>query len=164
MSEGFFLGLGLALILRFIQWAVPAMPKSVGWSGIIAGIIVVLAEFLEPSMKPPLSSVILFLIAAICLGGSFHFYVQRSAKAQTMPDTQDRSHIVGMKIEGQHQGGAAAKIVNSGPNPALDINAVGAPGQSVTGLSVTQTGPGTGLRIIQTGPGTGVRVTVGNKP
>lgn len=164
MSEGFYLGLGLALVLRFVQWAVPAMPKSIGWSGTIAGVVVMMAEFVERSMRPPLGSVVLFLLAAVCLGGSIHLYLNRSAKAQTsMPDKTTTNQVTGAKIEGNNQGGAAAEIVNSGGGTGANIDVTGAPGQSVTGLRVQQTGPGTGLKVIQSGPGTGlsVKTTIG---
>jgi hypothetical protein len=78
--------------------------------------------------------------------------------ASTIPATS--SSVVGATIVGNGQGGPAANVVGTGQQaPAAEINASGCQGQSVTGLSVTQNGPGTGLRITQNGPGTGLRVT-----
>jgi hypothetical protein len=79
--------------------------------------------------------------------------------ALTRPATPS-SVVVGATIVGNGQGGPAADVVGTDQQaPAAKIAASGCGGQSVTGLSVTQTGPGTGLRIVQSGPGTGMRVT-----
>ena len=87
-----------------------------------------------------------------------------SAGEMPMPLNNDPSHVTGMTIVGDGQGGAAAEISSKGlpgqPSTGADIRTIIGPGQSGTGLSVTQTGPGTGLRVIQTGPGVGLRSTV----
>jgi hypothetical protein len=78
-----------------------------------------------------------------------------------------QTDITGITIEGNSQGGAAAKIRSNGtpnnPSTGGDINVTGAPGQSITGLHVIQSRPGTGLSVIQSGPGTGLKVTAGDE-
>ena len=60
---------------------------------------------------------------------------------------------------------ASASAVPSGTSePAssvgAEIKATGTPGQNITGLRVSQEGPGTGLKVTQVGPGTGLKVSV----
>jgi hypothetical protein len=74
--DGFYLALGVTFVLPFLQWAVPAMPKILAYAGVAGGIAVMLAEFLDPTMKPPFGVVILFLIGVLCIGGATHLYVQ----------------------------------------------------------------------------------------
>jgi hypothetical protein len=84
MDKGFYLALGVTLILAFAQWTIPIMPWSIGYAGIIAGIIVILSEFvgefLGSEMSPPLGAVILFLIGSLFIGGAAHLYMHRAAE------------------------------------------------------------------------------------
>lgn len=82
MTNSFYLGLGVSVAFFFVRYAMPAMPKIVAWAGVLAGIVVMLAEMLDPVMKPPLGSVVLFVIAALCLGGAAHLYIHRSGAIQ----------------------------------------------------------------------------------
>ena len=96
MTNGFYLGFGVSVAFFFVRYAVPAMPKIVAWAGVLAGIVVMLAEMLEPAMKPPLGSVVLFVIAALCLGGAAHLYVHRSgAILPVNPGTAQRGNQMG---------------------------------------------------------------------
>jgi hypothetical protein len=82
MANGFYWGLGISVTFFFVRYAVPAMPRIVAWAGVLAGIVVMLAEMLNPAMKPPLSSVALFVIGVLCLGGATHLYVHRNDAKQ----------------------------------------------------------------------------------
>jgi hypothetical protein len=82
--EGFYLALGVTVVLPFAQWLAPAMPRLVAYAGMAGGILIMFAEFLEPSMKPPFSAVILCLIGVLCIGGAAHLYIQ-SIKAAKAP-------------------------------------------------------------------------------
>jgi hypothetical protein len=135
---------------------------------------------METSMPIRVQNILLGIFGAL-LGGSllvWSGYLVRdswSVKAQVLtpsveqPMSNKDNSITGMTIQGNHQGGAAAEVNVTGsanqakPPVGLDINVVGAPGQSVTGLRVIQNGPGTGLKVTVggDGPATGVRVTVG---
>src|SRR5450759_387091 len=97
MSDGFYLALGVTVVLPFLQWLRPIMPKSVAWAGVIAGCTVMLADFLEPAMRPPLSSTLLFLVAALCLGGAIHLYIHRNdaKKPRTPTTSQDSGNRMG---------------------------------------------------------------------
>jgi hypothetical protein len=93
--EGFYLALGLTVVLPFAQWLAPTMPRLVAYTGMAGGILIVFAEFLDQSMKPPFSVVILFLIGALCMGGAAHLYWQflrkapdKTADERAKPDTQ----------------------------------------------------------------------------
>jgi len=81
--EGFYLALGVTFVLPFLQWAVPTMPKIVAYAGVTGGILVMLAEFLDPAMKPPFPAVILFLIGVLCIGGAAHLYIQFLKSSKT---------------------------------------------------------------------------------
>ncbi len=74
--EGFYLALGVTVVLPFAQWMAPTMPRHVAYAGVAGGILIMFAEFLDPAMKPPFSVVILFLIGALCIGGAAHLYIQ----------------------------------------------------------------------------------------
>ena len=74
--EGFYLALGVTVVLPFAQWMAPTMPRHVAYAGVAGGILIMFAEFLDPATKPPFSVVILFLIGALCIGGAAHLYIQ----------------------------------------------------------------------------------------
>jgi hypothetical protein len=99
----------------------------------------------------------------LLVGGAI-WQFSSAGEAQTTAPNSGGS-ITGAEIIGNNQGGPAAEIQSNGtvgnPSVGADITANGQPGQSVTGLRVIQSGPGTGLRVIQNGPGVGMRVTVG---
>ena len=84
MEKGFYVGLGVAVLMPFAQWAVPVMPRSVAYAGMIAGVIVmlseVLSEFLGPEMRPPLSAALLFLVGTLSIGGAVHLYMHRAGE------------------------------------------------------------------------------------
>jgi hypothetical protein len=85
LDNGFYLGLGVAVLLPFLQYASPTLPRSVAWAGVIAGCLVMAAEFFPPEWKPPLLAVILFLVGAGCFGAAVHFYLGRSAAVKEHP-------------------------------------------------------------------------------
>lgn len=74
--EGFYLALGVTVVLPFLQWAFPAIPRIIAVTGVVGGVTVMFAEFLDPAMKPPFPVVILFLIGILCIGGAAHLYTQ----------------------------------------------------------------------------------------
>jgi hypothetical protein len=87
--EGFYLALGVTFVLPFLQWAVPTMPRILAYAGVAGGIIVMLAEFLDPTMKPPFGAVILFLIGILCIGGAAHLYMQALKSPKTAEKVAD---------------------------------------------------------------------------
>lgn len=101
-------------------------------------------------------------VAGLGTVGTWYGNFQDSGREQRIAQA---SQVTGATIIGN--GGSGADITATGiagqPAPVgWDIQASGAPGQSVTGLRVIQNGPGTGMRITVggTGPATGVRVGV----
>jgi hypothetical protein len=76
VDNGFYLALGVTVILPFVQWLVPSMPRVIAYAGIIGGISVMLTEFLGPEMRPPLSAALLFLVGVSCIGVALHLYMQ----------------------------------------------------------------------------------------
>ena len=91
--------------------------------------------------------------------GIFHDNVHDLVMAQA------DQRVVGASIV--NNGGLGGDVSVTGvagqpPRVGWDVQAQGAPGQSVTGLQVIQSGPGTGLRVSVggDGPATGVRVGV----
>jgi hypothetical protein len=75
--EGFYLALGITVVLPFGQWLAPTMPKPIAYTGMAGGILIMLSEFLDPSMKPPFAAVVLFLVGALCIGGAIQLYMKR---------------------------------------------------------------------------------------
>ena len=169
-----FFGLAGVFSAQFLKNAFD-MRKEKNWREMVGSLVwpslffaaATLASAVEGSMPIRVQNTLLALFGAV-LGASIlvwaGYLFRDTARAQTTTVEQnvpnsDKS-VTGLKIEGNNQGGAAAEIVNSGGGTGADINVVGSPGQSLTGLHVTQSGPGTGLRIIQNGPGVGLRVGV----
>jgi hypothetical protein len=65
-------GVGIAVLFAFLRWALPALPKPIAWSGVIAGAIIVLVAWTMPQMNITLPAIVLFLVGAACLGGAVH--------------------------------------------------------------------------------------------
>jgi hypothetical protein len=128
------------------------------------GVYLLAVAAIPAGWEVPMGPKISMAIGAILLVGGLVWQITWPSGAQVMPSRSDEKQATGMRIDGNNQGGMAAEIISSGPGPAVDISAAGGAGQSVTGLHVRQTGPGTGLKVIQNGPGIGLRVTVTNKP
>jgi len=81
-------GAAISIIFAFLRWAVPAMPKSIAWSGVIAGVITLLTAWLMPQMNITLPAIALFLLGAICIGGAVHLAMKpRSADRQPVAGT-----------------------------------------------------------------------------
>jgi hypothetical protein len=81
------------------------------------------------------------------------------------------AQVTGLSIEANGPGPAADVSVNGSANQqgvpiGLDVNAFGAPDQSVTGIRVIQNGSGSGLRVTVggDGPAIGARVSVRAAP
>jgi hypothetical protein len=72
MDQNLGFGLGIAVLFAFLRWALPAMPKVIAWSGVIAGAIIVLAAWTMPQMNISLPVIALFVLGAICIGGAIH--------------------------------------------------------------------------------------------
>jgi hypothetical protein len=65
-------GVAISVIFAFVRWAIPVMPKPVAWSGVGAGIIVLVADGLIPQMNITLPAIGLFLVDALCIGGAIN--------------------------------------------------------------------------------------------
>lgn len=74
-------GVAISIIFGFVRWAVPAMPKSIAWCGVAAGVIVLLVDLLVPEMKPSIPAILLFLAGALLIGLSIHVSLQSSRLA-----------------------------------------------------------------------------------
>jgi hypothetical protein len=61
-------GVAISVIFAFIRWAMPVMPKPIAWSGVGAGIVVLLADWMSPQMNITLPAIGLFLVGALCIG------------------------------------------------------------------------------------------------
>jgi len=57
-------GVAISIIFAFLRWAVPAMPRAIAWSGVIAGVVILATAWLAPQMNISLSVIALFLLAA----------------------------------------------------------------------------------------------------
>ena len=66
------IGVAMAVIFAFLRWAIPAIPRTIAWSGVVAGLIVLLAAIGPIPMNLSLPVIALFLVGAICIGGAVH--------------------------------------------------------------------------------------------
>jgi hypothetical protein len=73
MEGGFYFALGAAIILALLPFLTP-VPKVVAWAGTLAGMAIMLAEFLPSEYRPALAAVALFVIGVMALAGSGYLY------------------------------------------------------------------------------------------
>jgi hypothetical protein len=93
---GFYLSLGIAILVPCLQWAFPLLPKLVAYSGAATGAAIMLIEFLKPSLKPSFLVVTLLLIGMTCISIAGYLYTQEIG---TFPEDTDKS----MKTEGNQK-------------------------------------------------------------
>ncbi|HEX4556554.1 MAG TPA: hypothetical protein VH249_21370 [Xanthobacteraceae bacterium] len=132
MDKGFYLALGVALLLPFLQYALPVMPKSVAWTGVAAGILVMLIEFLAPEMKPSLPVVFLFLIGVLCLGWAGHLYFRQPIWTHVAEKPKAAAEPVGQKptapsVEAQQPQSNAMFQLGGAKNTIVERNRIVGP-------------------------------------
>ena len=182
-------GIGITFVLSLLpdEWRkVHKTVVTIGYmiGGIFIGVGIFLFFLSTPAALPPgvtmLPKASMVLGCILFIGGAiWQFSPSGNAQiitavpshtaisaAQDAPgeltETGRTSQATGVEITGNSQGGPAAEVIGNGQGGvASEVRVSGCPGQSVTGLRVTQNGPGTGLSVVQTGPGVGMRVVVG---
>lgn len=87
MSHDIGYGAAVSIIFAFLRWAVPAMPRQIAWSGVIAGIVILLVGWLMPQMNITLPVIALFLLGTIFIGGAVHLAMK--------PKTPDEASVGG---------------------------------------------------------------------
>jgi hypothetical protein len=102
-------GAAISIIFAFFRWAVPAMSKPIAWSGVAAGIAILIAAWAMPQMNITLPVIALFLFGAICIGGAVHLAMkpkptdQPGAVAGTSGNTMGNiDGNTGIITQGQH--------------------------------------------------------------
>jgi hypothetical protein len=75
-------GVGISIIFAFLRWAFPTAPKSLAWSGIAAGALILLMSVAMPQFNPSLPAVGLFLAGCLCFGGSAYLAFNPPASAK----------------------------------------------------------------------------------
>lgn len=173
------IGLALNILLGLLPENWRAVHRKAVIAGHLLGFLllgvgayVLLLVAIPPEWGSSLGPKISIVIGAILLVGGIIWQFASSSGAQTTAPKFENNSVTGMTIQGNSQGDPAAEFSATGshnqaaPPVGLDINAVGGPGQSVTGLRIIQNGPGTGLKVTVggSGPATGVRVNVESKP
>lgn len=124
------------------------MPKHTADAGIVAGLLLILADVLEPTMRPNIIAAGLFLTGVLFIGGSLDVWLSQSgAVAQTPPTSPPTTTAEGPETV----------IQNSGGGTGLDLTVTGQKGATSPTIGLQTNG----LKIIQSGPGTGAKVTVG---
>src|SRR5262249_54388883 len=73
-------GIAISIIFAFVRYAVPAMPKSIAWAGVAAGIALLLADMLAPQMKLSIPVIVLFLTGVLLIGAAVHLSLRPSEK------------------------------------------------------------------------------------
>ena len=75
-------GVGISVVFFFLRYAVVAMPKSIAWAGVIAGLILALADTVMPTIKLTAPSIVCFVCGVLLIGASIYFGLGQSAPAQ----------------------------------------------------------------------------------
>ena len=110
-------GIGTAVAGIAIRWAVPAVPKAIAWAIVAAGIVIALSGLPPAAMKPPLISIVLLCVAALCVGGAVHFYVQRPAVAAP---AKEEAQAVSAKPTINAPGGIVTNNQSGGTNTVIN--------------------------------------------
>ena len=96
MAQEAAIGIGMAVLFAFLRWAIPAMPRSIAWSGVIGGLVVLLATIAPIHMNLSLPAIALFLLGAICIGGAVHLVLKPvSVSAVTPASGPDAGNSMG---------------------------------------------------------------------
>jgi hypothetical protein len=74
-------GVGISVAFFFLRYAVPVMPKSVAWVGVVAGAWIVLADLL--GMKLGIAAIVLYVVGAVCIGGALHLTFGGGNRSET---------------------------------------------------------------------------------
>ncbi|MGC2224524.1 MAG: hypothetical protein WA624_20320 [Methylocella sp.] len=123
------IGGAISLVFWFVRYRVPNMPKHVADGGILAGLILVLANIMEPDMKPGIYASTVFLLSLLGVGYAVHLWRNQKPLDHLIQSAQAQTVI-------QNNGGTGADISVQGspgattPNVGLDTN----------GLTVIQNG------------------------
>jgi hypothetical protein len=65
-------GVAISVIFAFLRWALPVMPKPVAWSGVVAGLLILLAAMFMLELNITLPAIGLFLVGKLCSGGAIY--------------------------------------------------------------------------------------------
>jgi hypothetical protein len=97
MDTPIYLGLGVSVVFFFLRYAVNAVPKFIAWAGVVAGLLIVLAQFLPLEARPPMSVVILFLIGFMALATGGYLWIQnmQGPKRTTAPLSEEAPTATG---------------------------------------------------------------------
>jgi hypothetical protein len=79
-------GIGISIAFFFTRYLVSVMPKSVAWAGVVAGLLIVLADLMVLEMKLSGGAIALFLIGALCIGGAVHLSLRAKADSTDKKD------------------------------------------------------------------------------
>ena len=116
------------------------MPKYVADSGILAGLLLILANIMEPDMKPGIYASTVFLLSLLGVGYAIYLWCNQKPSDYLVQNAQ-----------------AQTVIENSGGGVGAEISAQGTPGSSAPNLGLETNGS----HIKQSGQGTGMKVEVG---
>lgn len=116
------------------------MPNHVADGGILAGVLLILANVMEPDMKPNIFTSTVFLLSLLGFGYALHLW--RGQKPSDLLTQNAQAQTV---------------IENSGGGVGAEISVQGTPGRPVPNVGLETNG----LQIKQSGPGTGAKIEVG---
>lgn len=76
MANGWVFGLGVTLVFC-ARYFIPAMPRTASGSGIAIGLLIVISEMADKSIKPPFSAIVFAAAAILCAAVAVHLYWNR---------------------------------------------------------------------------------------
>jgi hypothetical protein len=129
-------GVGISVVFFFFRYAVDTMPKSIAWAGVIAGLIIAVADQIMPGIKLTLPSIGLFLIGALFIGAAVHLAFAQSnhsppgaSPQQPNVPQSDAPSSTGIKVicpenadPSRFQGNQIIVGTMKGFNTAVDMN------------------------------------------
>jgi hypothetical protein len=84
MDQTSALGIGISVLFAFLRWAIPAMAKPIAWSGVIAGLIIMVVAWTMPQMNISLPVIALFVCGSICIGGAIYLAFKPKSPAPSV--------------------------------------------------------------------------------
>jgi peptidoglycan/LPS O-acetylase OafA/YrhL len=83
MDQDFSIGSGLSILFGFLRWRIPKMTNHTAEGGILAGVLLILADFLVPDMKPNIFAAGLLVIGLLCVGAAFDVWLNQKKLGQS---------------------------------------------------------------------------------
>src|ERR1700704_3895388 len=86
LDQDLSVGSAISIVFGFLRWRFSTMPKHTAEAGIVAGLLLIMADVMVPEMKPSILAAGFFLIGVCFIGGAIDVWLRPlAASAQSSP-------------------------------------------------------------------------------